>query len=287
KDPPQAASAPAPRDTPAAEEPPPKAPLPRLPSLTPPEGPIAGAAAATPAMRPPPMARAPQLSPLPRGEISSAQRWTLASIGMGVLIVAALIGHSIRSAAHLSPAAGSAEVVAFSSRVLASSNPGAKEIASLKRGARVNILRLPDARDQQWVEVQYGAGAKAYTPGFVPVADLGNWSSDKPDTALYLLQLFSPADSAPEAEIQAHLERLDAFVSRFGSTPQGPLANFERARFNLLLAERGKQAGQPAEIWQQRLDAATVDLAMAAAGADLGPKVESLRQQLEALKEKQ
>ncbi|HYM12749.1 MAG TPA: protein kinase, partial [Bryobacterales bacterium] len=47
KDPPQAASAPAPRDTPAAEEPPPKAPLPRLPSLTPPEGPIAGAAAAT------------------------------------------------------------------------------------------------------------------------------------------------------------------------------------------------------------------------------------------------
>jgi hypothetical protein len=48
-------------------------------------------------------------------------------------------------------------------------------------GARVAILRVPNSRAEEWVEVQYAVDGNRSTVGYIPSYALGNWSSDNPD----------------------------------------------------------------------------------------------------------
>lgn len=183
------------------------------------------------------------------------------------------------------PALAVAEIVSPQAQILALPEGRGKPIVSLRQGDRVSILHLPRSRDPEWIEAQYLTPRKTYPAGFLNTRDLGQWSSDDPETAFVLIQRLGPADQAGEAEMLAQLDKWAAFLSRFGITPQGPLANFERAQLYVALARLGQQAGRPLEAWEHYLDAATVELALASAGAGLTEKVAQARGELEGLKQ--
>ena len=217
--------------------------------------------------------------------LSAGQKRVIASFGLTVAAVAGAIAFQIKPPVHARPAVAAAEVVSSESRVFAAADRNAKVLVSLKRGERLGVLRLPRARDEEWIEVQFVAGKKAFPPGVLKTAELGNWSSSNPEAALYLLKLFGPGEPANEDEIKDQLGKLAAFTARFGITPQGPPANLEIARLNLALARRRHNAGLPPESWQRHIDAAAVQLAMAAAGTGLGPEIQRARQDLDELTE--
>jgi hypothetical protein len=185
----------------------------------------------------------------------------------------------------VAPAQASAEVVTAESRLLAAVAADAKLIATLHKGDRVNVLELPASRDAAWVRIQFFGAARSLAPGYVRLRELGNWRSEDPAAAFRLLKLFAPPISAPEKELREQLDRLAGFVARFAITPQGPEANFEMARLNLVLARRAKDTGRPPADWESHLDAAAGQLAMAAGSGGLSNQVTQARQDLEVLRQ--
>ncbi|MBI3667319.1 MAG: serine/threonine protein kinase [Acidobacteria bacterium] len=218
--------------------------------------------------------------------LQPAQKWVVGGFTAGILLLAGVIGYRlIPRSAPVAPALASAEVASAETRIYAAPVPGAKILASLRRGDRLNVLRLPGSRDKQWVEVQYVTPKRALPRGYANTADLGNWSSEEPEAALALLKLSAPGDSAAEPEIRTQLEKLAAFVARFGISPQGPEANLEMARLNLALARMGKGAGRPFSEWQNNLDAAAGQIATARSDPDLAGQADRTRRDWEALRE--
>ncbi len=244
-----------------------------------------------PALSPPPSFKEPLPTlriPVARAEgLTKAQKAIIGSLAAVVLVVAAVILFSVgaRRPVPLAAAQATAEVITAETRILASPGPGAHALVTLRKGERVNVLRAPAERKVEWIEVQFVSGNKLFPSGYVKLAALGNWSSENPGTALALLKLFGPEASASESEIRQQVGKLAEFTARFGITPQGPQANFEMSKWNLILARRAKEKNQPPENWQSYLDAATGQLAMAAVAAELAGPVAKARQDLEALKE--
>ena len=168
-------------------------------------------------------------------------------------------------------------------RILAAASGEARAITSVRKGEQLNVVRVPESRSDDWVQVQYVSGGRAFPAGYVKLAELGNWESEESKTAMTILKVFGPEPSAPDAEIRRQIGRLSEFISRFAITPQGPQANFEMAQWNLVLARRAKQQGDPA--LESHLDAATGQLAMAAVSQDLAGQIAQAHRELEALKE--
>ncbi len=270
--PPLAAPAPVPVSMPVRRETPPSngpLPLPRLqPLARPAELPL-----------PPPLPQTSRVRLLPN------QKQILAACVVVLLLAAGVILWQLRSRSGRPAAAavGTAEVTGETAAILREPRSDARAVATVKKGDTVSLLQLPASRDEQWVRVQLASDRKAPS-GYLRVPDLGQWSSEEPATALQLLKLFAPPDSASETELLAYLDRLGVFSSRFGITPQGPAANLERARVHLVLAGRWQQAERPVSDWQPHLDDATGQLAMASAEASLAPQVGQAREELERLK---
>ena len=290
--PPLAALAPAP--APAAAAPPPAAPPPVPVSMlvggeTPPSnGPLP---LPLPLPRLQPLARPAELPlppPLPQTSqvrLLPNQKQILAACVVVLLLAAGVILWQLRSRSGrpVAAAVATAEVTGEAAAILREPRPEARPVTAVKKGDTVSLLQLPASRDEQWVWVQLASNRRVPS-GYLRVADLGQWSSEEPETALQLLKLFAPPDAASETELLAYLDRLGIFSSRFGITPQGPAANLERARVHLVLAGRLQQAERPVSDWQPHLDDATGQLAMASAEASLAPQVGPAREELERLK---
>ena len=232
---------------------------------------------------PSPPLPSPRLRP---ASLLPAQKRIVAACAIVVLAASAAIALQLRSrtGGAVPAAVGAAQVISDQATLLREPRAGAAVAATLKKGDAVRLVRLPSSRDEPWAQVQ-PLGDRRIAAAYGRVADLGEWSSEEPETALQLLKLFAPADSAPEVECETYLERLKSFSSRFGITAQGPAANLERARVHLLLAQRMQQAERPPSDWQPHLDDATGQLAMASAETALESQVSQAREELERLKD--
>ena len=70
-------------------------------------------------------------------------------------------------------------------------------MATLMKGDRVNVLRIPGVRDRV-VPVQLVV-PKALRPGYMRISDLGEWGSADPEANLALIRLSTAGPSLPSA----------------------------------------------------------------------------------------
>lgn len=252
--------------------------------------------APTPAsMPPPPAPRPPDAKrktippppPVPPGSGAASSKALIIGVGaVVVLLILAAGGYfffSHRQAdVTVVPFTATAQVTADQSAIV--SNPGstAATIVTLRRGDTLHVLRVPRSALQTWTEVQYMTGGRAYPKGFAKTADLGDWSSPRPEAALNLLRAFAPAAGATEPEIRGAVDKLTSFSNQFSGTPQAVEANLDMARWNVELARIAAATGRPTAEFVQ---AARVNLDKAATRADLSAQIQSVKQDVDALSE--
>jgi hypothetical protein len=122
-------------------------------------------------------------------------------------------------------------------------------LITLKKGDTVNVIRPPHSRSQEWTEVQFVAGKTVSPPGAMHTADLGDWSSAKPDVALYFVQMYAPGPGAGEAEMRQYAQNLSAFIQHFSGSSQQNDAQAELDKTNAAIARMSAPtaaAAQPA-----------------------------------------
>jgi len=268
------------------EESPPAVPAPEAPRVV--EFPALLVAPAPPAAGPAQPAKiAPRRAPTPRPGLSASQKAIIGAAAIALLVVAGAIALQIAGSrsAPLSSAQASALVVSSEARLLSAADLGARPILTLRRGDRVNVLRAPDSRQQEWVEVQRVAAGRASRPGYLKSSEVGDWQSENPEVAIRLLKLFAPGPGAGEAEIRRHLEKMTAFLGLHAISPQGPEANLETANLNVALARLAKNQGQGGAEWQHYIDAAAGQLANAATDGALSARAEQTRRDLQSLRD--
>src|SRR5262249_41898065 len=134
--------------------------------------------------------------------------------------------------------------------------PGAqgKLLAVLKQGQTVNIIAIPDIRDRDYTRVQPTGADKPLPAGFMRTADLSSWSGNDAGAAFSILELFAPADTGGESELNAQLQKWNEFITRFPASPRIAEANLKSARMELALAALGKNAGKPASELEPHLE---------------------------------
>jgi hypothetical protein len=177
---------------------------------------------------------------------------TAAGVLIFIALVVWLFSRSGRNAAP-DPALATAQVSAPQSAIL--KDPSDSDvIVTLKKGDSVNVIRPPRSRSQEWTEVQYVAGPKVSPPGVIHTADLGGWSSTKPDIALGLVQIYAPGPDASEAQMRQYAASLSEFITKFSGTPQQADARAELDRINAAL---GRTAAPPASSRTRPLSNAT------------------------------
>lgn len=140
-----------------------------------------------------------------------------------------------------------AQVMAEKS-VIVTSPGSANVIVELKRGDAVNVIRAPQNSRQEWTEVQYIAGRRAYPAGVMRTADLGNWSSANADTALLLVLRNAPGEGAGEAELRRYAAGLEAFIRRFRGSPREADAQAELDDTNAALARLAASVAAPVHV---------------------------------------
>ncbi len=133
-------------------------------------------------------------------------------------------------------ALAAAEVATAQAPLLSDPSDSAKLIVNLKKGDVVNVIRPPRSRTQEWTEVQFIAGTRTYPAGAMKTSDLTNWNSTKPDIALYLTEMYAPADGAGESELREYQQKLSAFLQRFQGVAEQSQAQAELDKTNAALA---------------------------------------------------
>jgi hypothetical protein len=140
--------------------------------------------------------------------------------------------------------------------------PSEKKITAVRSGTLLNVLRLPDSADQQWIRVQRVA-PKVFNPGYIRLGELNDWKAKTGSSTLALVRLFGPPDSAPGDQIQEQINKLNDVVARFSTDTAANEARLEISRWKLLSIRRQQEGG--------------------ASGTDLGQALTSLRPDVEAL----
>jgi hypothetical protein len=198
-----------------------------------------------------PMLDRPSLHELAAGAVR--QKWRIVTaIGGLALVVGLTYVVPILHRVELLPAEASAGA-SQGTEVFSEPVAGAKPSYVITTGDQVRVLQLPSARTEKWVRVQVVSPGGPRAPGFVEASRLSAFSSDSPDKAFLILTVFGPPDSAGESEIEAHLQALERFLARFGTTDQAPLASMRLAQFSILLARAQKESSQPEEGWQAEI----------------------------------
>jgi hypothetical protein len=134
------------------------------------------------------------------------------------------------------PAAGTALVAAAQAPLRQEPADSADVVVTLNKGDRVNVIRPPRSRSQEWTTVQYVGGKTPSVPGAMHTTDLTSWSSAKPDVALYFIEMYAPGPGASEAELRQYAQNLSAFIQHFSGTPQQNEAKVELDKTNAALA---------------------------------------------------
>jgi eukaryotic-like serine/threonine-protein kinase len=201
---------------------------------------------------PPQPAPTPRVMPSrpPAPVAAKSNRATLIIASAAIIFLAVVIAawFTLRPrAAELVPAAAAAQVTAAQSAVMSAPSDSSDAVVKLKKGDTVNVIRPPRSLSQEWTEVQYVAGNRVYAAGAIKTGDLGNWSSTKPETALYLVELYAPPEGAGESDLRQYAQRLGTWIQRYGNAPQRADAQAELNKTNAALANlAGASAAAPA-----------------------------------------
>ena len=232
-------AAPPPPDLPKSAPPPPMPQPPAAPRAVPP-------------VQPKPAAQVPRAAAPARPALPGQKQKTNVLIAVVIAAAVVIIGVAVavyalthRGNAARVPALATAEIAVTEARLYSAPSESSDILVTLKRGDRLNVTRVPTSQDQEWTQVQY-AGAKVYPAGAMRTTDLGNWSSDRPDTALYLLQTFAPAAGAGPTELEEQARRLSQFLQRFPNSAQRAEAQSELDATNADLARLRGQTPSPA-----------------------------------------
>jgi serine/threonine-protein kinase len=161
--------------------------------------------------------------------------------------------------------------------------PGKDSIVSLSHGDRVQVLRLPSTKDDEWTQVQFVGPKKTYAPGYARTADLEGWDSSNADSALALLRTFAPAGSANDWEVDSQIKRLRDFIQRFPGTRAVKLAHIEIANLEMGVINRKRAAGDPVTSWTSRLDNIRAQLGAVGSGVEIDAAKEELQRNVTAL----
>jgi hypothetical protein len=163
-----------------------------------------------------------------------------------------------------------------------------KKIAALPSGTLLNVLRLPDSADQQWIRVQR-VSPKVFSPGYIRLHELTDWKAKTGSSALALVRLFRPPDSATTDQIQEQINKLNDLVARFSTDPVAKEARLDVSRWKLLSIRRQQEAGSSGNDLAQALtslrpevDAATNDPKLQDRAHDLLNQIDSLYTEVQA-----
>jgi hypothetical protein len=211
------------------------------------------------------------------------RRFLMIAVGVAVCAILVLVAATL--AARPVPVesnVATAVVRVASANVYADRGPAANKIASLLTGAPLNVLRLPTARDREWVSVQV-VKPKVLRPGYIRTAELRDWHGRTSTAALALSRTLDPGDTASEEEIHARIQGLNDLVSGFSGEPAAKEARLDIARARLSLAQRYKTAGRASEDWQSELKAARQELGVVAGERNLQARVLALTRQIDEL----
>jgi serine/threonine protein kinase len=249
----------------------------RVPSSEPPPG-DASLATLTVAQRPPEK----------RAATTSTNRRsrTLLGLAAAALICVCTVLILMVSIASQDPVTESLGVVATakvgvpSVNLLVAGDPAAKRITSLTGGTELNVLRLPAARNQVWVNVQ-AVKPKLYRPGYVRIADLHDWRGKSGANSLALVRIFSSGESGNDQEITSEIRELANLVSRFEGQPAADEAVIEIARLRLVLARRYESMARPRGDWETDLKAAQQQLSTLHVDSSLTARAMALNEEID------
>ncbi len=213
------------------------------------------------------------------------ERWKLLSIAGGAAVCAILV--LVAGVAALRPvpvesSVATAVVRVASTNIYADAGAAANKIASVPGGTRLNVLRLPTSRNQQWINVQ-AVTPKVLRPGYVRAAELRDWQGQNSVAALALIRTLGPAEPESDQEIHVRIQELNNLASRFGGEPAAKEAQLDVARLQFTLAQRGKAAGRSVEDLQAELKTAHQELEMLTGEQSLRVRALDLIRQIDEL----
>jgi tetratricopeptide (TPR) repeat protein len=225
----------------------------------------------------------PDSPPAPALKGKSRAGLAVAAVVILVIAVVGMVRLNKNSSAEkpiipLSPAVATALVGPNTADLLAAPNPSGQRLAVLHHGDPLNVIALPESRDQEYTSVR---GADRATPaGFVRTADLSDWSGSSAEASFSVAKLFQPAEAANEAELNAQLEKWDQFIGRYPASPHVPEASLEAAHIEFALGKLSKAEGKPAAEWQAHMQRAKEALDSVRNAPALEGQVAELRRQL-------
>jgi len=231
----------------------------------------------------------PQVNPSRRPPSSLIGR-VIAKSAKAIVIVAGLVvcavlllvaTDTIRQPAPLEAVAATASLVR-NTVVYERPDAAGREIGSLAAGTLVNVVRVPDSANQQWVRVQR-VTPKVLRPGYVHLNDLSDWQGRTADSALALARTFGAGDSATDAQIGAQIAALNEVVSRFSAGPATNQARLDIVQWRLILARRHQAAGAPLDDLRRELTSLREDLTGLVGEQDLQSRAVDLISQADAL----
>jgi hypothetical protein len=216
------------------------------------------------------------------GHWPSRRLWVAGgAIGLAICLVVGSILFLASRPVRVEPAAATAQV-APASAVLYKEAKAGSSLTKLWRSARVNVLKLPSARDQVWIAVQV-TSPKALRPGYMRIAELGGWDSTDPKTKLTLIRLFRNTGTASDAEIRTETQALQQLVDRFPGTKVAHEAQLDLARLDLGGVLGMKRAGVPPTAWHDQIESARAHLKSARGEPALSIEADDVQQQIESL----
>jgi serine/threonine protein kinase len=182
----------------------------------------------------------PSILPVKRQAQAINKRIVLvALLSAGALIFLVLVVRVLLfSGTEVLPHAASASAISAVVRVLGGPGEFEKEIVTIHRGERVNVLRLPQKRDQRWIAVQFVTPKTAYSAGYVLLGDLSGWQSDNVEAELQMLLMFAPLPDSSVNDAQTFIDSLRAFATRHLGAPESAEAEAEARRREALIRDR-------------------------------------------------
>jgi hypothetical protein len=196
----------------------------------------------------------------------------------GMIVVGFLTVRLLKSRrAPLLAAVGTAYVTAESGEVLQRPSPGEQPLAQLRKGTRLNVVRMPQSPNPEWITVQQTDGSRVMVPGYIRAAALGRWST------LQLARLFDPGDSAELSRRIAYLQLLRSAVAEFKNPDDQANAWLEIARQSVDAARQQKASSPSSDEWERYLGDARAALGKISADPNAAQQSKLIEEQVVAL----
>lgn len=204
----------------------------------------------------------------------------LASTLAGVILAAAFTIHYLTSEVSSPlPAVGQAVVTSETADMYAGPTTAEKRLVQLRKGSKVNVVRLPQSPKPEWIEVQQIRGDKASAPGYLRLSALGQWST------FQLAGLLDPGDSAELPQRTAYLEFLRSNIAGFTSSMDKSNAWLKIVREDIAIALLQKASLPDSDAWRQYISDARDALPKTSSDPNLQQEVKTMEQQIVALLE--